>query len=69
MKKPFKVRTLLGLIGEIATIYVGLGWLGVVGGFTNTDTVQSKIGGALFLLSGLASMTRYFKKQDADLHD
>ncbi|MDS4074832.1 MAG: hypothetical protein RKO68_02540 [Candidatus Accumulibacter sp.] len=43
-------------IGIACQIYVGLGWLGVVGGFSDTGTIFSVVGGLLFLVTGLASL-------------
>ena len=62
MKKLFESRAFL-VIGVVCQIYVGLGWLGIVGGFVNTTSIFSKAGGALFLLTGIVSSGQLFKRK------
>jgi hypothetical protein len=49
-------------VGAVCQLYVGLGWWGVIGGFTNTDTIVSRIGGAIWLLSGIAALFSLFRR-------
>jgi hypothetical protein len=64
MKRIFQSK-IFQLIAAGCEIYVGLGWLGGVGGFTNTDTTFSKIGGLIWLLAGIATVVSLYQKREA----
>ena len=40
-------------LGGVALIYTGLGWLGITGGWENTGSTISIVGGSLFLINGI----------------
>jgi hypothetical protein len=61
MKRVFNSKA-FQLLGGVCQIYVGLGWLGVVGGFTHTSSLVSMIGGAIWLLSGIACLYGLFHR-------
>lgn len=48
----------------ICVIYLGLGWLGIVGGWNNVGALFSKIGGVCFLVCGIINFIGLFKKND-----
>ncbi len=48
------MKKTLWLIGAIACVYSGLGILGILSGWSNTDTIFSKFFGAGFIFSGLS---------------
>ncbi|GEM_PF-4484916 len=44
----------LQLVFASKQLYMGLGWLGIVEGFTGTDSLFSRIGGLIWILASLA---------------
>jgi hypothetical protein len=42
------------MVGGFAQIYTGLGFLGIIGGWSNTGTVMSYILGTSFILAGIS---------------
>lgn len=54
--KKLSNSVLLQLLGGACQIYVGLNFLGLIEDSINTGTLTSRIVGALFLCSGMASL-------------
>jgi len=52
----------LQLLVSLAQIYTGLGFLGVLPGFSSTNSVFSKVLGALFLIAGIATVVDVARK-------
>ena len=61
MKRHLQSR-IFQLVAAGCEVYLGLGWPGVLGGFTNTDSTVSRIGGVIFLFAGIAPVSSLFQK-------
>ena len=50
-------------VGHVCAIYAGLGMIGMVPGWSNTDSVVAKVMGIAFILAGIAGLSGVLAKR------